>query len=65
MNKHNIKVGQELDRPAGALAEDILNASDQDILAEVKEDGEDPAVIAAEMRAVFDRALAKTAKGGK
>lgn len=49
-----------LDRLADALAEDILNASDQDILAEVKEDGEDPAAIAAEVQALF----AKAAAGG-
>lgn len=51
-----------LDRLADALAEDILNASDQDILAEVKEDGEDPAAIAAEVQALFAKAKAKVAK---
>lgn len=51
-----------LDRLADALAEDILNASDQDILTEVKEDGEDPAAIAAQVQTVFENAKAKVAK---
>lgn len=51
-----------LDRLADALAEDILSASDQDILTEVKEDGEDPAAIAAEVQTVFENAKAKVAK---
>ena len=51
-----------LDRLADALAEDILNASEQDILAEVKEDGEDRAAIAAEVQALFAKAKAKVAK---
>jgi hypothetical protein len=51
-----------LDRLADALAEDILNASDQAILAEVKEDGEDPAAIAAEIQALFAKAKVRVAK---
>lgn len=51
-----------LDRLADVLVEEILNASDQDILAEVKEDGEDPAAIAAEVQTVFENARAKVAK---
>jgi hypothetical protein len=51
-----------LDRLADALAEDILNASDQDILAEVKTDGENPAAIGAEIQTLFAKAKAKVAK---
>jgi hypothetical protein len=44
-----------LDRLADALVDDILNASDEDILAESTEEYGDPARLAAEMRAVFER----------
>ena len=40
-----------------ALAQDILAASDESILAEVKDDGGDVAAIAAATRAVFEQAL--------
>lgn len=50
-----------LDRLEDALVEDILNASDEDILAEIREDGgEDPAAIAAEVQAIFAAALNRT-----
>jgi hypothetical protein len=37
------------------MVEDILSLSDEEILAEVIEDGEDPAEIAARMRRIFER----------
>jgi hypothetical protein len=43
----------ELGRLADFLVEDILAASDADILAEAVADGEDPEAIAAAMRALF------------
>jgi hypothetical protein len=43
------------------MIEDILSLSDEEILAEAIEDGEDPAEIAAEGRRLFEAALAKIA----
>lgn len=51
-----------LDRLADALVEDILDASDQDILAETKEDNGDPTAVVAGVRALFEKAVATTAK---
>ena len=46
-----------------ALAQDILAASDESILAEVKDDGGDVAAIAAATRAVFEQAAACQQQG--
>lgn len=46
-----------LDNLADALVEDILNASDEEILEEFREDHGDPERHAAEMRALFERAV--------
>ncbi len=46
-----------LDRLADALVEDILNASDEDILAEFRESGGDPERNASDMRALFEKGL--------
>lgn len=46
-----------LDRLADALVEDILSASDEEILAEAREDTENPAKMIAATRAVFERTL--------
>ena len=51
-----------LDRLADALVEDILDASDQAILAEAGEDDDDPRAIAAGARALFERAKSMRAK---
>jgi len=48
---------QALDRLADALVDDILNTSDEDILAELKEEGVDPDRQAANMRAQFEKAV--------
>lgn len=53
---------EALDRLADALVEDILKTSDQDILAETTEDTGDPAAVAAEVRALFEKAVTKTEK---
>lgn len=50
-----------LDRLDELLVEDILCASDEDILVEVREDGEDPAAIAAEVKALLAKAKAGAA----
>jgi hypothetical protein len=55
MTGRNDKERAALDRLADELVDDILNTSDEDILAELKEKGEDPDRIAAEMRALFDQ----------
>lgn len=46
-----------LDRLSDALVEDILDTSDEDILAEIRETGGDPERDAADMRALFERSL--------
>jgi hypothetical protein len=51
-----------LARLSKVMIEDILAASDERILAETREDGQDPATIAAATRAVFERALATSGK---
>jgi hypothetical protein len=51
-----------LDRLADGLVDDILNASDEDILAELTEEHGNPARLAAEMRALFERTALE---GGK
>lgn len=49
-----------LDRLEDALVEDILNASEEAILAEIREDGGDPDAIATEVQAIFAEALRRT-----
>ena len=51
-----------LDRLADALVEDILSASDDEILAETRQDTESPTEIVAATRAVFERAVLSEAK---
>jgi hypothetical protein len=51
-----------LQRLNAALAEDILAASDEAILAEAHQDGQDPDKIAAAARALFEKALVRTSK---
>jgi hypothetical protein len=46
-----------LDRLADVLVDDILNASDEDVLTEFKETHGDPDYNAAEMRALFERSV--------
>jgi hypothetical protein len=45
-------------RLRAALIEDILAASDESILAEAKQDGLDPEVVAHDLRALFEETLA-------
>jgi hypothetical protein len=53
---------EPLDRLEDALVEDILAASDEDILAEAKQDGVDPIAAAAAARALFEKAVELTGK---
>lgn len=46
-----------LSRLANALTDDILSASDDDILADLRETGEDPAKNADDMRALFEKTV--------
>jgi hypothetical protein len=57
MTGKKTKAQDALDRLADALVDDILCASDEDILAEFKEDGGDADRHAAEMRVRFERSL--------
>jgi hypothetical protein len=56
------KAQQALDRLTEKLVEDVLNASDTEILAEAKEEGRDVAGNAARSRAIFAKALAAQGK---
>lgn len=51
------KARDALDRLADALVDDILGASDQEILAEFQEAGGDPEELAGDMRALFERSV--------
>ena len=53
---------EALDRVAEKLAEDVLNATDAEILAEAEEDGRDIAAEAASSRAILVKALAAQGK---
>lgn len=52
----------QLERLADALAEDVLNASDEDILAEADEDHGDAAAQANALRALAGRTMLESAK---
>lgn len=52
----------ELDRLADALIEDILNASDEEIISEAKDDFENVAHVISETRAVYEKAIGSIAK---
>lgn len=47
-----------LDNLADALIEDIMALSDEEVLEELRESGVDPERHAAEMRAIFEKAVA-------
>ena len=51
-----------LDRLADALVDDVLNASDEDILAELTEEHGKSARLAAEVRALFERTALQAGK---
>lgn len=48
---------QQLDNLTDAMIEDIMGLSDEEILAELREDGIDPDAQAADMRKLVDRAV--------
>jgi len=54
---------EQLLRLADALVEDIMNASDEEIMNELKDEGDDLAQSAAATRALFDKAAIVAAKG--
>ena len=51
-----------LQRLDEALIEDILGASDEALLVEVRQDGQDPERIAAAARALFEKAVLRTSR---
>lgn len=51
------KKSDALDRLVDALVEDVLGASDQEILAEFQENGSDPNKLAADMLALSERSV--------
>lgn len=51
-----------LQRLNEALVEDILGASDEALLAEVRQDGQDPERIAAAARTLFEKAVLRASK---
>lgn len=62
MTGNRKKERKALDRLADALVDDILNASDEEVLAEAEEDGIDPAGYADRAREVFDRVATEAGK---
>ena len=52
MTGNQKKERNALDRLADALVDDILNASDEEVLAEAEEDGIDPTGLAGHLREV-------------
>jgi hypothetical protein len=63
MTTRNDKEQNPLVRLADSLTNDIMKASDEEILAEFRETGGDPAVHAVEMRRFVDRAIITANKG--
>jgi hypothetical protein len=63
MTGKKTRAQEALDRLEDALVEDILNAPDEDILAEFAEEGGDAERHAAEMRALVDRSVIAANKG--
>jgi hypothetical protein len=51
------KAGRPIDRLADEFVEDILNMSEDEVLAEFREDGGDPERHAAEMRSMLENSL--------
>ena len=57
MTGKNDRAGRPIDRLADEFVEDIINMSDEEVLAEFQEDGGDPERHASEMRAMFENSL--------
>lgn len=53
---------EELDRLVDFLVEDALNASDEDVLAEARDEGVEPESDAARLRALFERTVLEANK---
>ena len=51
-----------IDRLAASIVDDILNMTDEEILAEVTADGEDPKQITQETKDIFECAVATCGK---
>lgn len=57
MTGKNDRAGRPIGRLADEFVEDILSMSDEEVLAEFREDGGDPEQHASEMRAMFENSL--------
>jgi len=62
MTEINIKNRSDLDRLATSLVDEILSMSDDELLAEAKEDGEDLKAVAQSARNIFARAAMANGK---
>ncbi|GAC1343537.1 MAG: hypothetical protein NVSMB18_19540 [Acetobacteraceae bacterium] len=62
MSDRPTKGEMELERLQDALIEDVLSASDEEILSEAREDGLDPAAISKEMLSLLEAAELKVGK---
>lgn len=62
MTGKNLNDSIALDRLTASLVDDILNMTDDEILAEVAADGENPKQIAQETKDIFDRAVTACGK---
>lgn len=56
MSEHQKKVRNALDRVADALVEEILNSSDEQLMAEAMKDGIDPDKLSSDFKEIFERA---------
>lgn len=62
MTEKKLEHNNALHRLDDTLVKDILDASDEDIILEAREDGANPDVIAERTRAIFERSVAARAK---
>ena len=62
MTENKIKNRLALDRLAKSLVDDILEMTDEELLTEIKSDGQNPKEIAQSTRNIFDRAVTSCGK---
>lgn len=62
MSDRPTKGGTELERLHDAMIEDLLSASDEEVLEEAREDGLDPAAVRREVLSLLDAAELKVGK---
>lgn len=62
MKGKNLTASQKLSNLADAMIEDIMSLSDEEVVAEICEDGGDPKEVAERMRCLVDEAIQKAKK---